>query len=78
MTRERPVLRLGKYQPKYPLIQGGMGVAISGPSLAGHVALCGGIGTIASVGLACNHPMYNGRNYFEANKVAIVDALKVR
>ena len=76
VTRERPVLRLGKYQPKFPLIQGGMGVAISGPSLAGHVALCGGIGTIASVGLACNHPMYNGRNYFEANKVAIVDALK--
>lgn len=76
VTRERPVLRLGKHQPKFPLIQGGMGVAISGPSLAGHVALCGGIGTIASVGLACNHPMYNGRNYFEANKVAIVDALK--
>lgn len=76
VTIERPVLRLGKHQPKFPLIQGGMGVAISGPSLAGHVALCGGIGTIASVGLACNHPMYNGRNYFEANKVAIVDALK--
>ena len=76
MTIERPVLRLGKHQPKYPLIQGGMGVAISGPSLAGNVALCGGIGTIASVGLACNHPLYDGKNYFEANKVAVRDAIR--
>lgn len=50
--REMPLLTIGKHQPKYPIIQGGMGVMISGPRLAGAVAAAGGIGTIASVGLA--------------------------
>lgn len=52
-----------------------MGVAISGPRLAGHVARCGGVGTIASVGLACSSPHYNGRNYFEANQLAVKEAI---
>jgi len=71
-----PVLKLGKHQPLYPLIQGGMGVAISGPNLAGHVARSGGVGTIASVGLACNSPHYNGRNYFEANQLAVKEGIE--
>lgn len=71
-----PVLKIGKHQPRYPLVQGGMGVAISGPNLAGHVARCGGIGTIASVGLACNYPYYNGKNYFEANQRAVKEAIE--
>lgn len=71
-----PVLKIGKHQPLYPLIQGGMGVAISGPNLAGHVARCGGVGTIASVGLACNSPHYNGRNYFEANQLAVKEGIQ--
>ncbi|WP_416242169.1 NAD(P)H-dependent flavin oxidoreductase [Aminobacterium sp.] len=75
LSRSIPVLKLGKYQPRYPLIQGGMGVAISGPNLAGHVALHGGVGTIASVGLACNQPYYTGRNYFEANQRAVREGL---
>ena len=75
MKSQLPVLKLGKHQPRYPLIQGGMGVAISGPRLAGHAARCGVVGTIASVGLACNHPLYNGRNYFEANQQAVKDAI---
>ncbi len=70
-----PVLKIGKHAPRFPLIQGGMGVAISGPSLAGHVAKCGGVGTIASVGLAANSPHYNGRNYFEANQLAVKEAI---
>ena len=37
-------LKIGKYEVKYPLIQGGMGVRISAGSLAGHVAKCGGVG----------------------------------
>lgn len=53
-----------------------MGVGISGPVLSGTVARCGGIGTIASVGLAVNSPYYNGKNYFEANQRAVKDALK--
>ena len=75
MSIQLPVLKLGKHTPRYPLIQGGMGVAISGPSLAGHVAKCGGVGTIASVGLAANSAHYNGRNYFEANQLAVKDAI---
>lgn len=71
-----PVLKLGKHQSLYPLIQGGMGVAISGPNLAGHVARSGGVGTIASVGLACNSPHYNGRNYFEANQLAVKEGIQ--
>ncbi len=71
-----PVLKLGKHQPRYPMIQGGMGVAISGPKLAGHVAKCGGVGTIASVGLACNTPYYNGKNYYEANEIAVREGIE--
>ena len=43
-----------KNQPKYPIIQGGMGIMVSGPKLAAAVAAEGGIGTIASVGLAAS------------------------
>lgn len=70
-----PILRIGKHTSKYPLIQGGMGVKISGPNLAGAVASCGGIGTIASVGLACDHPAFNGRNYFDVNEIAMAEAV---
>jgi len=66
-----PKLKLGKHEPKYPLIQGGMGVRISGPRLAGAVAKAGGVGTIASVGLAVCSPLYDGNNYFEVNKTVI-------
>ncbi|WP_034327061.1 NAD(P)H-dependent flavin oxidoreductase [Aminobacterium mobile] len=75
LSRSIPVLKVGKYQPRYPLVQGGMGVAISGPNLAGHVARYGGVGTIASVGLACTEPYYNGHNYFEANQRAVKEGL---
>ena len=71
-----PVLQLGKWAPRYPLIQGGMGVKISGAQLAGAVAKAGGVGTIASVGLACDSPHYTGKNYFEANAKALAEALK--
>jgi nitronate monooxygenase len=53
-----------------------MGVKISGPNLAGAVALRGGVGTIASVGLACDHPMFNGRNYFNVNEIAMREAVR--
>lgn len=71
MANSLPVLKIGKYTPRYPLIQGGMGVRISGPSLAGAVAKAGGIGTIASVGLAVASEIFNGKNYFEANQIVL-------
>ncbi len=45
----KPV-KIGKYEIKYPIIQGGMGVGISWDRLAGHVSLEGGLGVISSVG----------------------------
>ncbi|MEA5113897.1 MAG: nitronate monooxygenase family protein [Geobacteraceae bacterium] len=69
-------LQIGKHTAKYPVIQGGMGVRISGGSLAGHVALCGGIGIVATAGLAMNSPLYNGGNYFQADPAALKEELK--
>jgi len=73
-----PVLKLGKHQPRYPLIQGGMGVGVSGSRLAGTVAKFGAIGTIASVGLGHNTPCYlsGEKNYFEANEIAIKEIVR--
>ena len=45
-------LTIGRHSVPYPIIQGGMGVRISGHRLAGHVALNGGIGIVAAAGLA--------------------------
>jgi nitronate monooxygenase len=54
-----------------------MGVKISGARLAGAVAANGGVGTIASVGLACDHPNYDrSTNYFEVNEIAMAEAVK--
>ncbi|MCE5202593.1 MAG: nitronate monooxygenase family protein [Synergistaceae bacterium] len=61
VKKELPILRIGKHQPLYPIVQGGMGVMVSGPRLAGAVASVGGIGTIASVGLAVASPDFDGR-----------------
>lgn len=41
-------LNIGGLVPKFPIIQGGMGVGISLHQLAGHVALSGGIGIISA------------------------------
>ncbi|KEJ91401.1 NAD(P)H-dependent flavin oxidoreductase [Synergistes jonesii] len=59
---ELPSLKIGEYEPKYPIIQGGMGVMVSGPRLAGATAAEGCIGTIASVGLAASYPEYDALN----------------
>ena len=71
-------MKIGKYEPRYPLIQGGMGVDISGSNLAGHVAKCGAIGTIASVGIAHNSPHFvvEKMNYFDANELAVKEAVE--
>jgi nitronate monooxygenase len=53
-----------------------MGVKVSGSKLAGSVALHGGVGTIASVGLACDHPDYKGWNYFDVNEIAVAESVK--
>jgi nitronate monooxygenase len=69
-------LRIGKHEPRYPLIQGGMGVRISAGSLAGHVAKCGGIGLVASPGITLNSGMFNGKNYMLTNSLALKEELR--
>lgn len=46
-----PVLQIGDKAAKYPIIQGGMGVGVSGWRLVSAVANCGAIGTLAGAGL---------------------------
>ncbi|PPT06327.1 Enoyl-[acyl-carrier-protein] reductase [Geitlerinema sp. FC II] len=74
-----PPLRIGKYTARVPIVQGGMGVRISGANLAGAVANAGGIGIISAVGLGFNSPYYDARNrkgkFFEANRLALIDEL---
>lgn len=70
-----PVLQIGRHSPRYPIVQGGMGVMISGPRLAGSVAACGGVGTIATVGIAVTSPHFTGVNIIEQNKEMLAKAI---
>ena len=60
-------MKIGKFDIKYPIIQGGMGVGISWDKLAGTVSLEGGLGVISAVGtgyynnLAFSAKNINGR-----------------
>jgi NAD(P)H-dependent flavin oxidoreductase YrpB (nitropropane dioxygenase family) len=49
-------LKIGNLTARVPIIQGGMGVAISMAELAAAVANEGGIGVIASIGISINEP----------------------
>ncbi len=69
-------LKIGKHEVKFPLVQGGMGVRISGGSLAGHVAGCGGVGIVAAAGIAMNSPLYTGNNYMAADSEALKAELR--
>lgn len=69
-------LTIGRYSVPFPVIQGGMGVRVSGARLAGNVALNGGIGIVAAAGLALNSPHYDGKNYSAADHQALIDELR--
>lgn len=69
-------LKIGKHTVRYPLIQGGMGVRISGGNLAGHVAKAGGVGLVAAAGIALNSDHYTGTNYFQAELQAFQTEVK--
>lgn len=49
-----PSLQIGQHIARCPIIQGGMGIRISGTRLAAAVANAGGIGVISAVGLGLN------------------------
>lgn len=80
-----PSLQIGQHIARYPIIQGGMGIRISGSHLAAAVANAGGIGVISAVALGLNSPYFdvtqtNGRKrreqFFEANRLALIDEIR--
>jgi nitronate monooxygenase len=80
-----PSLQIGQHIARYPIIQGGMGIRISGAHLASAVANAGGIGIISAVALGLNSPHFdisqpNSRKrreqFFEANRLALIDEIR--
>ncbi len=68
-------LKIGNLTVKVPIIQGGMGVAISLSGLASAVANEGGIGVISAVGIGMTEPDYI-KNFRNANKRALRKEIK--
>ncbi len=80
-----PSLQIGQHIARHPIIQGGMGIRISGAHLAAAVANTGGIGVISAIALGLNSPYFditqpNGRKrreqFFEANRLALIDEIR--
>ena len=80
-----PTLQIGHSVARYPIIQGGMGIRISGAHLAAAVANAGGIGIISAIGLGMNSPYFDPhqpspkdrqKQFFEANRLALIDELE--
>lgn len=67
-----PELRIDNLVARVPIVQGGMGVGISLSSLAGNVALNGGIGVISGV-----EPGFNEPDYLKNKKEANLRALRM-
>jgi nitronate monooxygenase len=61
---------IGNLSVKLPIVQGGMGVAVSLSGLASAVANEGGIGVISAAGIGMLEPDYM-KNFHEANKRAL-------
>ncbi|MFH5836937.1 NAD(P)H-dependent flavin oxidoreductase [Proteiniclasticum sp. C24MP] len=68
-------LRIGNLVPKWPIIQGGMGIGISLSSLAGAVAKEGGIGIISGVQIGYREEDFQ-KNNLEANKRAMREEIR--
>lgn len=66
---------IGNLESRLPIIQGGMGVAISLSGLASAVANAGGIGVISAALIGMREPDYK-KNYTEANKRALRDEIR--
>jgi nitronate monooxygenase len=68
-------LKIGDIEAKLPIVQGGMGVAISLSGLAAAVANEGGIGMISAAAIGMIEPDYM-QNFREANKRALRKEIK--
>ena len=80
-----PTLKIGQYTARHPIIQGGMGIRISGAGLAAAVANAGGIGIISAIGLGMRSAYFDSHepspkkrheNFLEANRLALIDELQ--
>lgn len=80
-----PSLQIGQHIARYPIIQGGMGIRISGAHLAAAVANAGGVGVISAVGLGLNSPYFDitqtnvgkrREQFFAANRLALIDEIR--
>ena len=72
-----PRLKIGQVESEYPIIQGGMGVGVSGGRLSAAVSEAGGIGIIATVAWGLNSKYFRGpSSYREANRLALSDELR--
>jgi NAD(P)H-dependent flavin oxidoreductase YrpB (nitropropane dioxygenase family) len=69
-------LRIGNMVAKLPIIQGGMGVAVSLSGLASAVANEGGIGIISAAAIGMLEPDYM-KNFREANKRALQKQIRI-
>jgi len=63
-------LKIGDLKVKLPIVQGGMGVAVSLSGLASAVANAGGIGVISAAAIGMTDPNYM-KKFHEANKRAL-------
>lgn len=70
-----PSLKIGDLVAKLPIIQGGMGVGVSGSKLAAAVAKAGGVGVISGVQIGYREPDFE-TNTLEANVRALKKELK--
>lgn len=68
-------LKISNLIAEKPIIQGGMGVGISRSSLAGYVALNGGVGVISGVQIGYDEPDFEA-NTLEANLRAVEKHIK--
>jgi len=68
-------LRIGDLTVQLPIIQGGMGVAVSLSGLASAVANAGGIGVISAAGIGMVEPDYI-KNSHESNKRALRNQIR--
>ena len=76
MTRQNmPSLPIGRHTAQVPIIQGGMGIGISGAGLASAVANEGGIGVISAVGLGMLESS-SRTHYGQTNQKALIREIR--
>ncbi len=73
-TLNIPKLNIGGLVADMPIIQGAMGIGVSGPRLAAAVALEGGVGVLSGVNMGYNEPDFQ-TNPLQANLRALKDQI---